>query len=90
MRSTIDTRKVLKGLGAEMRRRRKSLDLTQVQVAQMAQLHANVIGRLERGIYNPSVTVLCWIAAALDTSLVGLLPQTEPMPRVRHSKIKTE
>ena len=90
MRSAVDTKKVLKGLGAEVRRRRKSLDLTQVRLAQIAQVHANVIGRLERGIYNPSLTILCWIAAALDTSLVGLLAQTEPMPRVRHGKLKTE
>ena len=73
MRSTVDARKVLKGLGAEVRRRRISLGLTQVRLAQGAQIHANVIGRLERGIYNPTVTVLCWIAAAWGTSIVDLL-----------------
>jgi transcriptional regulator with XRE-family HTH domain len=90
MRSAVDTKKVLMGLGAEVRWRRKSLDLSQARLAQLAQVHVNVIGRLERGVYNPSVTVLCWIAAALDTSLVGLLAQTELTPRARHSKLKTE
>jgi hypothetical protein len=32
-----------------------------------------VIGRTERGIYNPSVMTLDAIAAGLDTSIVHLL-----------------
>jgi transcriptional regulator with XRE-family HTH domain len=89
MRSVVDSKKILIELGAEVRRRRKSLDFSQARLAQIAQVHANVIGRLERGVYNPTVTVLCWIAAALDTSLAGLLAQTEPTQRARHSKLKT-
>jgi transcriptional regulator with XRE-family HTH domain len=89
MRSAVDSKKILIGLGAEVRRRRKSLDLSQARLPQLAQIHVNVIGRLERGTYNPTVTALCWIAAALGTSLVGLLAQTEPTPRARHSKLKT-
>jgi transcriptional regulator with XRE-family HTH domain len=73
MRSAVDPKIILKGLGAEVRRRRKSLDLTQVRLAQFAQVHANVIGRLERGNYNPTVTLRCPIAAALDIFIVELL-----------------
>lgn len=89
MRSVVDSKSILIGLGAEVRRRRKSLDLSQARLAQIAQVHANVIGRLERGTYNPTVGLLCWLAAALDTSLVGLLAQTEPTPRARRRKLKT-
>jgi hypothetical protein len=38
-----------------------------------AGVHPNVIGRLERGIYNPTVLTLDAIAAALNTSIVDLL-----------------
>jgi transcriptional regulator with XRE-family HTH domain len=90
MRSAVDPKIILKELGAEVRRRRKSLDLSQARLAQIAGVHVNVIGRLERGRYNPSLSVLCWIAAALDTSLVGLLAQTQPIPRARRENLKTE
>jgi transcriptional regulator with XRE-family HTH domain len=90
MRSTVDPKIIQKELGAEVRRRRKSLDLSQAGLAQLAQVHVNVIGRLERGRYNPSINVLCWIAAALDTSLVGLLAQTQAIPRARRENLKTE
>jgi transcriptional regulator with XRE-family HTH domain len=83
MRSAVDPKIILKGLAAEVRRRRKSLDMTQARLAQIAQVHANVIGRIERGIYNPSLTVLCWIAAALDTSLPELLAQAQPTRRAK-------
>lgn len=90
MRSAVHSNIVLVRLGAEVRRRRKSLDLSQAALAKIAQVHANVIGRLERGRYNPSVSLLCWIAAALDTSLVGLLADAEPMQRAWREHVKTE
>ncbi len=46
-------------------------------------MHSNVIGRLERGTYNPTVIILCGIAAALNTSLPELLIQTKPTRRAR-------
>jgi transcriptional regulator with XRE-family HTH domain len=69
----IDTSRVLVGIGAEVKRRRQALGLTQVKLAKKARIHYNVIGRLERGTYNPTVAVLCWIAAALDTPVSELL-----------------
>jgi transcriptional regulator with XRE-family HTH domain len=73
MRSAVDSKAFLVGIGAEVRRRRNSLDLSQTRLAQLAHVHVNVIGRLERGIYNVTVILLCRIAAALDTSIVELL-----------------
>ena len=90
MRSAAYSKIVLVRLGAEVRRRRKLLDLSQERLAQIAHVHANVVGRLERGRYNPSVTLLCGIAAALDTSLVGLLADAEPIHRARLEHVKTE
>ena len=89
MQSAVDSKSILVELGTEVHRRRKSLGLSQARLAQLAQVHANVIGRIERGTYNPTVTVLCRIAAALGTSLIGLLAQARPVPRARREKLKT-
>jgi transcriptional regulator with XRE-family HTH domain len=89
MRSAVDSKNILKALGTDVRRRRQLLDLSQARLAQLAHVHVNVIGRLERGTYNPTVTVLCQIAAALGTSLIGLLAQARPVPRARRKNIKT-
>lgn len=64
---------VLNGIAVEVRRRRQALALTQIQLADKAGVHPNVIGRLERGTYNPTVLVLSAIAAALKISIVELL-----------------
>jgi transcriptional regulator with XRE-family HTH domain len=56
-----------------MKRRRQSLELTQIKLAAKAGVHPNVIGRLERGAYNPSVLVLWSIAKALNASMFDLL-----------------
>jgi len=41
-------------------------------LALQADIHPNVVGRLERGIYNPSVTLLFAIAVKLNTTLLDL------------------
>ena len=64
---------VLIRIGAELRRRRQMLGISQVALATKAGVHPNVVGRLERGKYNPSVMTLDAVAAALNTSMVDLL-----------------
>jgi DNA-binding XRE family transcriptional regulator len=71
--SRNDAKVVLVALGAEVRRRRQKLGLSQAKFAAKAEIHVNVVGRTERGIYNPTLIVLYAIAGALDTSLVDLL-----------------
>jgi transcriptional regulator with XRE-family HTH domain len=51
----------------------RSRGISQVALATKAGVHYNVIGRTERGKYNPSVMTLDAIAAALNTSMVDLL-----------------
>ena len=63
------SRSILRGLGKEVRDRRKRRNLTQEELAFDAEVHPNVIGRLERGIYNPTVTVLSAIAVQLKAPL---------------------
>jgi transcriptional regulator with XRE-family HTH domain len=64
---------LLTGIGAEIRRRRQKQGISQAVLAAKAGVHHNVVGRTERGKYNPSVMTLDAIAAALNTSMVDLL-----------------
>ena len=63
---------ILRGLGDEVRERRKQHALSQEALAHHAGVHTNVIGRLERGIYNPTILTLAAIAGKLDVSLAEL------------------
>ena len=66
------SRSVLRGLGEEIRERRQRRNLTQEALAFEAGVHPNVVGRLERGIYNPTVMILFAISTKLNISLQDL------------------
>jgi transcriptional regulator with XRE-family HTH domain len=68
----VRTRSILRGLGEEVRERRQGRNLTQEALAFEAGVHPNVVGRLERGIYNPTVMILFAISTKLNTSLQDL------------------
>jgi len=68
----VRTRSVLRGLGEEVRERRQRRNLTQEALAFEAGVHPNVVGRRERGIYNPTVMILFAISTKLNTSLQDL------------------
>lgn len=70
-------RGVLRLLGSEVRRYRIAARLSQEQLAHVAGVHVNVVGRLERGQYNPSVLVLDAIVAKLNVSLSELFSAVE-------------
>ncbi len=63
----------LSTLGSRIRSRRKQLFLSQTKLARRAGVHPNVVGRLERGIYNPTVLTLLAIARALRLALRELI-----------------
>jgi transcriptional regulator with XRE-family HTH domain len=68
----VRTRSILRGLGEEVRERRKQRNLSQEALAHQAGIHTNVVGRLERGIYNPTVLILLAVAMKLNTTLAEL------------------
>ena len=63
---------VLRCLGEELRDRRKQMALSQEALAHEAGVHVNVVGRMERGTYNPTVLVLHAITSTLGLSLAEL------------------
>ena len=66
------TSTILRGLGEEVRERRKQRNLSQETLARQAGVHPNVIGRLERGSYNITVLTLLAIAVKLNASVLDL------------------
>jgi len=60
--------RVLTAFGTNVRRRRETLDLTQEQLAEKADLDQTYISGIERGIRNPSVLSIVRLAKALGTT----------------------
>jgi transcriptional regulator with XRE-family HTH domain len=60
-------------LGGRIRNHREALSLSQVALAVQAGVHSNLVGRLERGSYNPTILKLLAIAKALKVPLSELL-----------------
>ena len=63
----------LSTLGGRVRTRRERRRFSQTTLARRAGVHPNVVGRLERGTYNPTVLKLRAIAAALRVPLRDLV-----------------
>jgi transcriptional regulator with XRE-family HTH domain len=68
---------ILTLLGKELRRHRLEKKLTQVNLSVEAGLSPNVVGRIERGIYNPTIVVLHSIATRLGIRMTDLLYNTD-------------
>jgi transcriptional regulator with XRE-family HTH domain len=62
-----------RALGAEIRRRRRDLGLTIVQLAEQAQISHPFLSQLERGLARPSMMTLARLADALGTTQVELM-----------------
>lgn len=73
MRPSKQAQQLLQRLGAEIRHWREKRGHSQELLAKKAGVHRHVIGRTERGIYNPTVLTLKAIATALGLSIATLL-----------------
>ena len=74
---TVVAKHLVTYLGDEIRERREQRDVSQEALAFDAGLHRNVIGRLERGEYNPSLRTLVSIQTALNVPLSELIAGAE-------------
>ena len=66
-----------KRLGQRIRELRTQKKLSQEALAGLAGIHTNVVGRLERGSYNPTVMTLAALAVKLGVSLEDLFRGAE-------------
>ena len=62
----------LASFGLNVRKRRESLDLTQIEAAERADLDPTYISGIERGVRNPSLVSIARVAKALDITVSEL------------------
>ncbi len=60
---------LIKELGDTIRERRKTLGITQVHLAELAEVNPNTIIRIENGKINPTIQVINRIAEILGMEL---------------------
>ena len=63
--------------GKLIRELRHGADITQEDLADRAGLHRTYISLLERGLRNPSLTVIQQLASALKVSMTDLMAEFE-------------
>ncbi|WP_280359853.1 helix-turn-helix transcriptional regulator [Pseudomonas sp. BN606] len=65
--------------GKALRLRRKEAGLTQEQLAHEAEVQRNYVSLLERGINQPTLTIIFKLAAALDCTPSALVEDVEKL-----------
>jgi transcriptional regulator with XRE-family HTH domain len=76
--------RLLNAFGDNVSAERKRRNLSQERLAEIANLHRNEIGMIERGECEPGLFVLLVLANTLEVSLQGLAAGV-PAPRERRS-----
>jgi transcriptional regulator with XRE-family HTH domain len=72
-----DTQQALRAFGQAVRTVRLSRGLTQEQLAELADVHATYIGKIERAQKNISFENLLKLACALNLSLAELIARSD-------------
>jgi transcriptional regulator with XRE-family HTH domain len=80
----LDSRELFLSFGQTVRDRRRSLGLSQEQLADLAGLHRTYVGSIERGERNPSLLNIARLANALRVQPRDLVPDV-PRGRARYS-----
>ena len=81
MRLTVANQRLPKRFGRAIRKRREATDISQEALADRAGLHRTYISLLERGLRNPSLTVIAKLAKALGTTMTSLVSELESPKR---------
>lgn len=68
------TKGIRKQIGNNLKRAREKAGLTQVELAEKADVHPNYYARIERGEANPSQEILYRITKALKVKSSRILP----------------
>ncbi|MGY2183538.1 helix-turn-helix domain-containing protein [Pseudomonas agarici] len=69
--------KIEAAFGKALKKRRKDMGLTQEELAHLADLQRNYISFLERGVYQPTITTIFKLSAALVCRPSDLIADTE-------------
>ena len=68
-----DARKTRKALGETIRNYRIELGISQEKLAELADVHRNYIGKIERGEQNITINSLCQLAVVFKRPLSEIL-----------------
>ncbi len=71
------TRSIEAGIGAEVRKLRKSLDLTVAELGAAAGISSGMLSKIENGAISPSLATLVALANALNVPISHLFAETE-------------
>ena len=63
--------------GRVIRERRERMEVSQEELAYRAHVHRTYVSMLERGIGNPTLSVIAELASALETTITSLARDTE-------------
>ena len=80
----------LKFFGAAVRQRREALNISQERLAQLAGIHRNYAGAVERGERNVALLNMVRIARALGVPLASLVKGIERAPGVTRKSPSSE
>lgn len=68
------TNRIRKQVGENLKKAREKAGLTQVELAEKADIHPNYYARIERGEANPSQEILYKLTRALKVKSSRILP----------------
>lgn len=66
-----------KRFGRVIRARREQMGVSQEELAYQANVHRTYVSMLERGISNPTLSVIADLASALKTTITSLAREVE-------------
>ena len=69
----LDARRTRKALGNTLREYRIAMDISQEKLAELADVHRNYIGKIERGEQNITINSLCQLAAVFERPLSEIM-----------------
>jgi transcriptional regulator with XRE-family HTH domain len=73
----LPSRSIEQEIGTEVRRLRKSLDLTVAELGAAAGISAGMLSKIENGTISPSLATLSALAHALNVSISSLFAETD-------------
>lgn len=69
---------LIEAIGKQIKERRDSLRITQVDLAEMAEISPNTLYKIERGQTNPSLDVLLKITNVLGFEIKLMIKEINP------------
>jgi transcriptional regulator with XRE-family HTH domain len=69
----LDAHKARKALGKTIRAYRVSMGISQEKLAELADVHRNYIGKIERGEQNITINSLCQLATVFEKPLSEIM-----------------